>query len=193
MLLFYSYRCGSNQDEDEDYWFFYHDALSLMTAKDTLRRVTTSIGYCLRMDFKKMTPTPKSTKDDLWVIDCMELMPWWDNHLDQDVPISVERHVASTSFCRLVTKKEFDMSLVPQKRRRCIRYLRILVDPGANGSVCPKSKRIVGDVKKVLDSMEIIRAAGEIIAEGCGSRHGGGRCWQEQAGAGSGGKRWALF
>jgi hypothetical protein len=167
----------------EDNWFFYHDALSLMTAKDTIAWMKEK-GYYKHWilpenGLQEDDPDTKKYKGRP-VGDCMELMPW-DNNLNQDVHISVERHVAWTSFLPTGDRKKFDMS---SPKRGADAYLRIL-DPGANG-VCPKSERIVGDVMKVLDSMETIRAAGGIIVEGCGSRHGGGR-WQQQAAVQRGG------
>ena len=81
--------------DHEDNWFFYHDALNLMTAKDT-------IAWMKEKDYLKHWLLPKlgllagTAYEHKLPGDSPELMPM-DSTLNKDIDDSAKRHVAVTS------------------------------------------------------------------------------------------------
>jgi len=80
--------------EHEDDWYFYHNALSLMTAKDTVKWMK-EMGYYEHW----LLPTEDVNKDTRYanhpVGNSPEFMPM-DCHLNKDLDDDVRRHVALT-------------------------------------------------------------------------------------------------
>jgi hypothetical protein len=93
-----------------------------------------------------------------------ENMPW-DSSLNQDVHAAVQRHVLLTLALGVHDKRKFDMST---PKRGSWAYHRIL-------EMVPSSARIVHDVNKVFESMEIVRLALGVHCPGVGSRNYGVR------------------
>jgi hypothetical protein len=151
-----------------DSWFFYHDALSLMTAKDTIAWMQ-SKDYLRRWilpvnglhdndpDLKAYRTRP--------VGDSPESMPW-DTSLNNDVHKSVDLHVTMTNHLETGDPRKFDLS-TPYRGANA--YLRLL-HPVTGGVPC--SQRIIRDSEKVLESFETIRQADGIKVDGLGNRKG---------------------
>jgi len=157
----------------EDDWAFYHDALSLMTAKS-------SAVWMKEMQFKG------KSYYDRWILPALGLydddstlkyykdkpvgnspenMPL-DNSLNNDLHESNRRHIAWTSRLEIDDPRKFDLS-TPIRGTHA--YTRIWND------VCPSSRRILQDVNKVFTSMETVRKAEGVRVNGVGECHGGGR------------------
>ena len=149
----------------EDSWVFYHDALSLMTGNDT-------VEWMRQNDYLKrwILPVNELHQDDPTlsaychrpVGNSPENMPW-DSSLNQDVHAAVQRHVLLTLKLAVDDKRKFDLST---PKRGSSAYHRIL-------EVVPGSRRIIHDVDKVFESMEIVRLALGVHCPGVGSRNYG--------------------
>jgi hypothetical protein len=168
--------------EFEDTWSFYHDALSLMTGNDT-------VEWMREHDYLKrwILPVNELHQDDPTlskyyhrpVGNSPENMPW-DSSLNQDVHAAVQRHVLLTLSLGVDDKRKFDMST---PKRGSSAYHRIL-------EVVPSSERIIHDVNKVFESMEIVRLALGVHCPGVGSRNYGVRHIKvEKKRSGGGGHR----
>jgi hypothetical protein len=137
-------------------WVFYHDALSLMTAKETMEWMQQK-GYLKRWILPENGLSSAEHDPDLTSYarrppgDNPEGMPL-DNSLNRDVHEAVKRHVLWTQGLAEGDSKRFDMS-TPKHGARA--YLRILC-PGQEG-VCPSSERIMHDVDKVFRNFRAIR------------------------------------
>jgi predicted flap endonuclease-1-like 5' DNA nuclease len=158
----------------EDDWFFYHDALSLMTANAT-------ISWMRKKDYLKrwLLPVNKLSEGETGLKNYLnrpignspEMMPW-DSSLNKNVKDEVARHVGYTSHLPEDDPHKFSLS-TPKRGSWAFRRLLEHKD----GS--PTSKRILEDVGKVFESMELIR-----IAKGCliaGTDRKGKRALQQNA------------
>jgi len=147
-----------------DSWVFYHDALTLMTARET-KSWMESTGLLRRW----LLPENNLHSDDNSlshyrnrpVGDSPELMPW-DTSLNQDVHLSVERHIQATKDLLDEDAKKFSIST---PKRGASAYIRVLQG-------CPSSKRIVQDTLKVRRSIDAIIHAEGIAVENLGNRSG---------------------
>ena len=154
----------------EDTWVFYHDALSLMTAKET-------IEWMIQKDYYRrwILPAKGLHQDDktlvyYWFRPCgnsPENMPW-DTSLNQDVHLAVKRHVGITLELETDSVPKFDMST---PRRGSWAYRRILQE-------VPSSKRIVQDVNNVFASLDSVRKEEGILVKGLGENYG--RRWEKR-------------
>jgi hypothetical protein len=139
----------------EDDWVFYHDALSQLTANETVIWMKAK-GYYDRW----IHPLNKLHQDqpDLKayynrpVGDRPENMPW-DNTLNQDVHVSVNQHVLFTSKYEEDDERKFSLST---PNRASYAYRRIL-HPVTG--VVPSSDRIIHDVELVFESLMKIHHA----------------------------------
>jgi hypothetical protein len=153
--------------KNEDDWMFYHDALSLMTAKETIR-------WMQEKDYLKRWILPmgglhewdKDLKAYLGrpVGNSPENMPL-DTNLNRDVHLSVDEHVKSTLHLDSKDEEKFDLST---PARGWYAYERVL-------QTVPISKRILEDVEKVLRSLEIVRLEKGVRCDGVGNRNYGKR------------------
>jgi hypothetical protein len=169
----------------EDDWFFYHDALSLMTAKST-------IDWMREKDYLKrwLLPVNHLSQNDKGLKNYLnrpignspEMMPW-DCSLNKDLKDAVMRHVCYT--CNLPEDDERKFSLSTPKRGSWA-FRRILEhEDGA-----PSSERILQDIAKVFESMEKIREAKGALIAGIGDRKGRRALQQHASGINRrGGKR----
>jgi hypothetical protein len=106
-------------------------------------------------------------------------MPW-DSSLNQDVHAAVQRHVLLTLSLAVDDKHKFDLST---PNRGSSAYHRIL-------EVVPSSNRIIHDIDKVFESMQIVWLARGVHCPGVGSRNYGLRHVQvEKKRSGGGGYR----
>jgi hypothetical protein len=156
--------CGTCHEDD---WMFYHNALSLMTAKDMIK-------WMQKKDYLKRWLLPvnmlsKNDKDLKQFINCPignspEMMPW-DCSLNKDIKDAVMRHVCYT--CHLPEDNPRKFSLLTPKRGSWA-FRRILEHE--DGS--PTSQQIIQDITKVFESMEKIRQAKGALIAGIGDRKG---------------------
>jgi hypothetical protein len=151
----------------EDDWYFYHDALSLMTATQT-------IDWMREKDYLRrwLLPVNMLSEDDADLKNFLnrpignspEMMPW-DCSLNKDIKDEVMRHVCYT--CHLPEDDVRKFSLSTPKRGSWA-FRRILDhDDGS-----PTSERILQDIAKVFASMELIRLAKGALIAGIGDRKG---------------------
>jgi hypothetical protein len=145
---------GTTHEED---WVFYHDALSQLTAKETINWMKAK-GYYDRW----IHPVNELHQDqpDLKVYwgrpvgDRPENMPW-DNNLNQDAHLMVSHHVMFTSSYEEDDERKFSLST---PKRASYAYRRIL-DPDTG--IAPSSERILHDVDLVfVNLMKIHEAEG---------------------------------
>jgi predicted flap endonuclease-1-like 5' DNA nuclease len=169
----------------EDDWFFYHDALSLMTAKETIQWMREK-DYLKRwlLPINQLSEDDKDLKNFLHrpIGNSPEMMPW-DCSLNKDIKDAVMRHVCYT--CHLPEDDVRKFSLSTPKRGSWA-FRRILEHE--DGS--PSSQRILQDIAKVFNSMEKIRQAKGALIAGIGDRKGRRALQQHASGINvRGGKR----
>ena len=134
---------GSTCEND---WVFYHDALSQMTAKDTIKWMKEKDYYR-----RWILPVNGLHQDQeglrsYWfrpVGDHPENMPW-DNNLNQDVHLCVNTQVMYTTDYDEEDERKFSLST---PKRVSYAYRRVL---HPRTGVAPSSARIIQDVNKVL-------------------------------------------
>jgi hypothetical protein len=153
--------------ENKDDWMFYHDALSLMTAKETVR-------WMKEKDYLKHWILPMGGlhqwDNDLKVYygrpigNSPENMPL-DTSLNNNIHQKVEEHVLMTLEMDTTNAEKFDLS-TPAKGWSA--YRRVL-------ETCPTSERIVQDILKVLRSLEIVRKKKGVRCAGVGNTNYGRR------------------
>ncbi|CAJ1934686.1 unnamed protein product [Cylindrotheca closterium] len=142
---------GTKNDND---WRFYHDALTLMTSADLIDYMKAKAIY-----HRWILPPGQGLFEDDTALrnfrgrppgDSPELMPW-DNNLNQDAHVSVERHVGITSVYEKGDPRKFSKS-TPNEGARA--YKRVL---HPTEGVAPTPKRIVQDCMLWLQALEEIR------------------------------------
>jgi hypothetical protein len=157
---------GTKHEHGE--WYFYHDALSLMTAKDTIEWMKAQGIYKRWLlpvnglseddpELKNFVGRPVGNSPEMMPLDCS---------LNQDIHVAVSRHVVITADLPEENDKKFSTST---PLRGTSAYLR-LWDPVSG--TAPSSERIVQDCRKVLTAMVAIRAANGAIVPGLGNRKG---------------------
>ena len=148
----------------ENNWFFYHDALSLMTSTATLEWMVKQ-GY-----FKYwILPVLGLNEDDpdlsqyigCPVGNCPENMPW-DTSLNQDLHEAVWAHVSMTFELHQDCPKKFDLST---PKRGASAYIRVLEG-------VPSDKRIQQDINLVFENMNKVRLARGGLVLGMGRNYG---------------------
>jgi len=157
-------------NEGDDF-FFYHDALKLMTAHDTIAWMKEK-GYYKhwilpQLGLQHDQPGLKRFQDAP-VGDSPEMMPW-DNSMNQDVHLSVVSHVTLTANQKEDTDAKFSLS-TPARGSHA--YKRIIHPTTGN---VPCGTRIVRDVAKVFESIVKIKAVKGAVVYGLGDRNGRGR------------------
>ena len=154
-----SERVMKDTKHSED-WMVYHDALTLMTAKENNEWMRQK-GYLKRWilptdDLYVNLPELKSKYNNNPIGNSPEFMPW-DAHLNSDVHASMDYHCLVSKELDDDDPRKFDAS-TPKKMLEG--YKRIL-DPGILG-ISPPSKRIIQDVSRTILAFKMVRAA-----EGC--------------------------
>ena len=151
----------------ENDWYIYHDALSLMTARET-------VNWMQQEDLLKRWILPLNGLNDEASLklyakrppgDSPYFMPW-DNSLNQDLHLAVDYHAVMTSDLDEGELKKFSLST---PSRGSSAYRRIL-HPLTGG--IPSSARICRDVDKVFESMKVVLDNGGIKVDGLGNRKG---------------------
>ena len=135
---------GTTHEKD---WLFYHDSLSLMTAKDTQAWMKTQFHDGVSYYDRWILPM-NGLNDEKFLKryrnmptgNSPEYMPL-DNVLNKDIHDSVAYHIQFTSHMDIENERKFDMST---PKRGSFAYRRVL-DP-VDG-VTPLSPRIVHDSK----------------------------------------------
>jgi hypothetical protein len=155
---------GTKHEND---WVFYHDALSLMTAKETVEWMKKE-GHYQRWILPKngLHSDDKTLSAYLHqpVGNSPENMPW-DTLLNQDVKKAVKHHVNLTHDLHEDDPKKFTIST---PNRGSSAFCRVLEN-------IPTSKRIIHDVRKVFESLEIVRNADGKKVQGVGNSNYGRR------------------
>ena len=154
----------------EDNWMIYHDALTLMTAKETKRWMEQK-GFLRRWilpthDLYDNLPVLKNKYGTNPIGNSPEFMPW-DAHLNSDVHAALDHHVLVSKHLDDSDERKFDAS-TPKKMLAA--YRRIL-DPSIHG-VCPPSRRILEDVRRVILAMQMVVAADGCLIEDDNIRSG---------------------
>ena len=127
---------------------FYHDALSLMTAKDTIQWMKDEDIYK-----RWLLPVNGLNAGTIFerrpVGNSPEFMPM-DNSLHKDVDDGVRRHIAYTLKLKADDKKKFSLS-TPERGSSA--YHRVWNKDGYVDCGVPSSKRIIQDTGKFLRSL----------------------------------------
>ena len=149
----------ANTKHAED-WMFYHDALSIMKAKETkewMKRKGYFEKWILPLDDIFMNYTRLKAKFGSNPLgNSPEFMPW-DAYLNRDIHSSLDYHCLISKPMNDNDPKKFSAS-TPKKMFHA--YKRIL-DPGPSG-VCPPSRRIIQDIRRTILSFHMV-----VAAEGC--------------------------
>lgn len=87
-----------------------------------------------------------------------ELMPW-DTHLNSDVHASLDCHCLVSKQLKDDDPKKFDASTP----KRMLRAYRRILHP-TNKGVCPTSRQILQDVRRIILALHMIRAADGMCA-----------------------------
>jgi hypothetical protein len=153
---------GTAHEED---WMFYHDALSLMTAAD-------SIEWMREKDYLRRWILPEADlvhSDDPSlkayanrpVGNSPENMPW-DLNLNQDCKLSLEHNIMLTQDLPEKDHRKFSISTPKQGSHAFRRVLDYV----------PSEERMIHDIKKVVESMKTVREAKGVYVSGLGDRTG---------------------
>jgi hypothetical protein len=155
---------GTKHEED---WYFYHDALSQMTAKDTM-------DWMREKDYLKRWILPMHKLNDDYQYhkgkplgNSPELMPW-DNSLNKDVQDAVLRHVLYTQHLPNNHTAKFALS-TPQAIESA--YARVL-DVSLASDGAPSAGRIKQDIDRVFSSLRKIYSHGGGMVPGLANRNG---------------------
>ena len=157
---------------NKDGWVFYYEALSWMTAKYTIawmRKKDYYRRWILPFNNLQREPDLKAY-DDRPAVDSTENMPW-DCSLNQDVHLSTDLHV---TMANNTVKDEdgrfpegkFDISTPNRGAHDYCRTLHL-----ETGGV-PSIKRIIWDIEKVFESMEMVRKSEGIKIDSLGNQKG---------------------
>ena len=158
---------GTKHQED---WKVYHDALSLMTAKETKQWMQQK-GYLERWilpsdDLYENMKDLKGKYGNNPIGNSPEFMPW-DAHLNADVHSSIDYHCLVSKHLDKDDPRKFDAS-TPKNMMKA--YERLL-QPGEDG-VVPTSKRICQDVTRVISAFKMVKASKGCMIEESGLRKG---------------------
>jgi len=156
----------------KDNWYFYHDALSLMTSKCTLEWME-SKGYLKHWLLPKFDLNGDTRYAGRPIGNSPEMMPM-DCHLNKDLDNAVRRHIAVTHSLPMSDQRKFSMA-TPLVGARS--YKKVWNSPqtkDASGNLveggAPGEDRIKTDVLKFADNCMAIYEAGGAVVHGCGNR-----------------------
>ena len=157
--------------EHTNNWYFYHDALSLMTASQTREWMKkTNIGgeNCMQKWLVPMLGCNKDTPfEHRSVGNSPEFMPL-DMSLNNDVKIGHNFHCAITSHLAQHDEKKFSTS-TPKLISRGIHRL---VEGHVPHEGTPSSERIIHDCNQALNDMRIVMEHTGAIVPGLVDRNG---------------------
>ncbi len=145
-------------------WYFYHDALSLMTAKecrDELENLGVWDHWLLPV--LELDATGQYHRDQYMAGNSPEYMPW-DTSLNNSLHLAVNRYCIFSSHMDHLDPKK--MSLVtPKKGAATSIYKKVLAG-------VPSSGRILHDIKAVEAAIKAVYNNYGAIVEGLGDRSG---------------------
>ena len=146
---------------------FYHDALSLMTAKRTKEWMRQK-GYYEKWLLPTESLYENTNSPDLLkryrdnpIGNSPEFMPW-DSHLNQDLHASHDHHVTLTRHLKDDDPRKFCGST---PKRMSSSYNRLL-------QIVPTPNRILEDCARVLDAFEAVFKNKGVILDQYGERKG---------------------
>ena len=153
------------EDRGIEDWWFYHDALSLMTAKDTIEWMKTKgiydrwilpvLGLNSEKDLARYSKAPVGNSPELMPLDCS---------LNKDLIDALNWHLVVTAHLPEDDPLKFSIS-TPKRGDHAIK--RVL----AAGN--PSPKRVVQDINKVVDALFIIMEYyNGAVVPGLGDRKG---------------------
>jgi hypothetical protein len=156
-------------------WYFYHDALSLMTARESIAWMKEQ-GYHDRWLLPLCDANEGTTFAGRPIGNSPEMMPL-DSSLNKDVDDGVHRHISFTNHLDEDDPRKFSMA-TPKKGRHA--YLRVWNSPPVPSAVTgiireggdPSSRRIVQDTNKFLVAIKVIREHKGVVVPGLGERKG---------------------
>jgi hypothetical protein len=173
-MVTHSKKCYENTEHSNTY-MFYHNALSVMTAK-----------LCVEWMKQQKIPGEETVVYDRWIKpelglnnhissfggrppgNSPELMPL-DTSLNQDIHESAKKHnLLSMAIGTYPDDRLFSMA-TPKEAARC--YKRIC-DPSTG--VVPTPERIVQDVNKVITALQVIYNAEGVYVPGLADGHTAG-------------------
>jgi hypothetical protein len=160
-----------------DDWYFYHDALSQLTAKD-MQNWLVEKGYKERWLLPLIGLIKGTVDENRPIGDSLEMMPL-DNSLFEDLHAEVCRHAAQTVLLPLEDPEKFSLANPKEVARA---YLRLWDHMLPTNEGCPCSSRIVEDCTKFVSNIRVIYDAKGIMVSGVGNRNG--HCRDTAAGTG---------
>ena len=143
----------------ENSWYYYHDALSLKTAKATVTWMKNNGVYSrwlLPLEINMGT-----VYENRPVGNSPEMMPM-DNTLNKDHDDEVRFHISLTSHLKEDDPKKFTLST---PKRGSSAYHRVWEQ-------VPSSKRIIEDTNKFLHAIKVISQHEGVVVPGLGNRKG---------------------
>ena len=148
----------------ENTWYFYHDALKLMTAKLTVKWMKEK-GYYKRW----LVPQLGLNGGTVYAWRPVGNRPEWmplDNSLNNDIQSSLSLHCAITAYLRDDDPRKFSFA-TPSTIVSGINRIY-----GNNGGNVPSSKRIMQDCKKALNAFGSVYEHGGKMVPGLANRNG---------------------
>ena len=159
----------------EDNWFFYHDALSLMTSKECKKWMDEK-GILKHWILPENGLNDGTNYAKRPVGNSPEMMPL-DCSLFQDLLLGIRSHIIYTGSLDRDDPKKFSFSTI-ERAQSAIDRLWLPYEFGKENFGYPPEGRIRGDIEKTIPSMHIILNANGAVVPGIGNRSG--RRWQRK-------------
>ena len=151
----------------ENDWFFYHDALSLMKAKECKEWMKDN-NILHRWILPLNGLNSGTAYADHPVGNSPELMPL-DCSLFSNLHLAVDEHVRATEHLEKEDQNKFSLVSVKHGVRAYLRILQPSDDPNVG---VPTSKRICEDVRGWLSNLQVVYNAGGAMVEKLVDRNG---------------------
>ena len=140
---------GTAHEKD---WYFYHDALSLMTSKKNMEWMSKTKVGGLKLSKRWLLPQLRVNKGTPYEGKCVgnspEFMPM-DNSLNADLTRSNDFHCRVTSKLDRDDPRKFSM----ETPKSILRGIHQLFECAEGEDGVPDSKRIIHDCDQVWDSI----------------------------------------
>ena len=152
---------GTVHEED---WFFYHDALSQLTAKSTVAWMEEK-GYYKRW----LIPQLGLNFGTIYFGRCVGNRPEWmplDMSLNNDIQLSLSLHCAITAYLPDEDPRKFSLA-TPKSIVSGIRRIY-----GTEGGNVPCSDRIIEDCNRALRAFGVVYEHGGRMVPGLANRNG---------------------
>ena len=156
---------------NKDKWYFYHDALSLMTCADSIEWMKKEGIYkhwllpCNGLnEGTDYSDKPTGNSPEFMPLDCS---------LFQDIYLALSRHIIYTGCLDKNDPKKFSFSSL-QKATHSFSRLWTGYDKNQENANegYPSSERIMQDIEKIVTSLKTVHDAKGIAVQGLGNRSG---------------------